>query len=279
MAHSGTKEAHGAPAVEALPREPAALRQLFREGRYSGTTAGLVPGKTQANLVVLPQEYAADFAVYCERNVRPCPLLAVSGLGDPGFPTLAQGLDLRTDLPRYRVYREGRLIAEPTDVVSLWRDDLVSFALGCSYTFERQLREAGIPMKHAVLGLRVPMFVTDIDTLPAGSFRGRLVVSMRPMAPKEAARAAAITARFPQAHGAPIHVGDPAVLGIADLARPDFGDAVPVEEGEVAVFWACGVTPQLAIQAARPPLAITHSPGCMLITDLDDSAFARGPAP
>lgn len=203
-------------------------------------------------------------------------MLAVSGLGDPGFPTLAEGLDLRTDLPRYRVYREGRLIAEPTDVVSFWRDDLVSFALGCSYTFERALIKAGIPMKHAAQGLRVPMFVTDIETLPAGPFRGRLVVSMRPMTPKDAARAAAITARYPQAHGAPIHAGDPAVLGIADPARPDFGDPVAVAEGEIPVFWACGVTPQLAIQAARPPLAITHSPGSMLITDLDDSAF-RGP--
>ncbi len=261
---------------EGLPCEARALRRLFRDGRYGGTTAGLAPGKAQANLMILPQEFAADFAIYCERNTRPCPLLAVSGLGDPGFPTLAEDLDVRTDLPRYRVYRHGRLVAEPADIHALWRDDLVSFALGCSYTFERALIAAGIPMRHAALGLRVPMFRTDIETLPAGPFRGPLVVSMRPMTERQAEQAARLTAGFPQAHGAPIHIGDPAALGIARLSEPDFGDAVPVDEDEVPVFWACGVTPQLALGAARPPLAITHSPGSMLITDLDETAYRQG---
>ncbi len=244
------------------------LRRACREARFAGHTAGQAPGRQQANLVVLPADWAGEFLRFCLLNPKPCPVLGVSEPGAVGIAGLAQDLDLRRDLPRYRVWRDGALAAEPTEVADVWRDDLVAVALGCSFGFEAALDAAGLTPRHMALGQNVPMYRTNIACAPAGRFGGPLVVSMRPYAPAAAIEAIRITARFPQAHGAPVHLGFPQAIGIADLGAPDYGEAVPMEPGELPLFWACGVTPQAAIAAARPPFAITHAPGCMLVTDL-----------
>lgn len=244
------------------------VRQQARAGRWTGPTAGLAPGHVQLNLAMLPQALAADFLQFCQRNPKPCPLLGVSEPGSWRLPALGQDLDLRTDVPRYRVWANGSLLAEPTDLLAHWRDDLVSFALGCSFSFEEALLADGLDVRHISLGCNVPMYRTNVPTVAAGPFGGPLVVSMRPFTPADAQRAARITARFPSVHGAPVHMGDAAALGIADLARPDYGDAVPLRPGEIPVFWACGVTPQSVIAATRPAFCITHAPGHMLVSDL-----------
>lgn len=252
------------------------VRQAARSGALSGQTSGLAPGFAQANLVVLPRETAADFLHFCQRNPKPCPLLDVTAPGDPVPRRAAPTADLRTDLPRYRVWREGELVEEPTDISAIWRDDFVSFVIGCSFTFEAALLRAGVPVRHIELGCNVPMYRTNVPCAPAGIFHGPLVVSMRPLKPAAAIRAVQITSRYPAVHGAPVHLGFPEQLGIADLLRPDFGDPVPIAVDELPVFWACGVTPQAAIMAARPPMVITHSPGCMFVTDLRDEELAVG---
>jgi uncharacterized protein YcsI (UPF0317 family) len=250
------------------------VRRAARSGAHATHTVGLAPGYVQANVVILPAAYAADFAGYCRRNPKPCPLLAMGRPGDPALPEMADDLDIRTDVPRYRVFRDGRPAEEATDIRALWRDDLVTFAIGCSFSFEEALAADGLELRHARLGRNVPMFRTSLDTLPSGPFAGPLVVTMRPYRPADAIRAIQITSRFPMVHGAPIHFGDPAAIGIADLGRPDYGDPVPVEPGEVPVFWACGVTPQVALERARPSLCITHAPGHMLVTDRLNSRLA-----
>jgi len=239
-----------------------------------GPTSGLAFGNVQANLVILPRAYAHDFLRFAQANPKPCPVLAVSEPGDPGFPTLGANLDMRTDLPRYRVWRDGELVSEPTDITDVWRDDLVGFAIGCSFSFEEALIEDGIEVRHIACGSNVPMYRTNIACVPAGVFHGPLVVSMRPLRPADAIRAVQITSRFPSVHGAPVHIGLPHLIGIDDIAKPDYGDAVPVHEDELPVFWACGVTPQAVIAQARPDFCITHAPGSMLITDLRNAKLA-----
>jgi uncharacterized protein YcsI (UPF0317 family) len=244
------------------------VRGSIRRGEWTKHTSGLADELVQGNVVILPQALADDFLRFCERNPKPCPLLAVGTPGNPLLPTLGEGVDIRSDLPRYRVWREGELVDEPTDIQALWRDDLVTFVIGCSFSFEQALMAAGMRLRHVDQGRNVAMYQTNVPTVPAGPFAGPMVVSMRPLKAADAARAAQITARFPEVHGAPVHIGDPALIGITDLARPDYGDAVDVLPDEVPVFWACGVTPQAAIAQARPPFCITHAPGAMLITDL-----------
>ncbi|MEW4526177.1 putative hydro-lyase [Maioricimonas sp. JC845] len=253
---------------------PADVRHQARDGRLTGPTAGLAPGFTQANLVILPREHAFPFLLFCQRNPRPCPVLEVTEPGDPVPRRFAPSADLRTDLPRYRVWRDGELADEPTDISSLWQEDFVSFLIGCSFTFEAPLLDAGLPVRHIELGCNVPMYRTSIDCVAAPPFRGKLVVSMRPFLPPQAIQAIQITSRFPAVHGAPVHFGDPAQIGIEDISRPDFGDAVEIRPGETPVFWACGVTPQVALMQARLPLVITHSPGCMFVTDRPDAELA-----
>ena len=253
---------------------PAAWRAAIREGAWSGHTVGLAERHVQANLVILPRASADDFLRYCQRNPKPCPLLAMGEPGDTGLPTLGQDIDLRSDLPRYRVWRDGVLADEPQDIRALWRDDFVAFAIGCSFSFEQALRDEGIALRHVDEGRNVAMFRTSIATVPAGPFAGPLVVTMRPLKAADAIRAIQITSRYPAVHGAPVHIGDAALIGIADLARPDYGDAVRVAADELPVFWACGVTPQAALMHAKPPLAITHAPGAMLITDLFNHQLA-----
>jgi uncharacterized protein YcsI (UPF0317 family) len=248
---------------------PAGARARFRAGTRA-PTASWAAGFAQANLIVLPQDAAGEFALFARRNPGPCPLLEITRPGSP-VTHLAPGADLRTDLPAYRIWEHGQCVAEPGEITGYWRADLVAFLTGCSFTFERALRTAGVPVRHLEQGTNVAMFVTDRPCLAAGRFAGPLVVSMRPVPAGLVDTAVSVTSRYPAAHGAPVHAGDPAVLGITDLSRPDFGDPVASQDGDVPVFWACGVTPQAALAAARLPFAITHAPGHMLITDVPDT--------
>lgn len=245
-----------------------AVRQACRSGALRAHTSGLASAHVQGNLVILPRAHAADFLRFCQANPKPCPLLGVSEAGDPALPALGEDIDIRTDLPRYRVWRDGMLVDEPTDVRALWSEDLVSFVIGCSFTFEHALMAEGIVLRHVEQSRNVAMYRTSVATAPAGPFHGPMVVSMRPLRAADAIRAVQITSRFPAVHGAPVHIGDPALIGIRSIADPDYGDAVDVMPDELPVFWACGVTPQAALAAARLPFAITHAPGSMLVTDL-----------
>ena len=261
------------PAVPDL-MESHQVRLRVRSGQMVQPTAGLAPGYAQANLAILPRELAGDFLLFCQRNPRPCPLLGVADAGDPRLPSLGADLDVRTDLPLYRVWREGEMVQECSDLLHLWRDDLVSFAIGCSFSFDELLVAHGIDVRHMSCACNVSMYRTNIPTAAAGRFAGPMVVSMRPMKAADAIRAVQITSRFPAVHGAPVHLGDAAEIGISDLAHPDYGDAVEILPGEVPVFWACGVTPQAAIAAARIPFCITHAPGHMLVTDVRTQSLA-----
>jgi len=250
-----------------------AARLAIRQGLHRGPTAGLAPGYVQGNLAILPKALAADFMQFCRLNPKPCPLIGTSEPGDPRVPELGD-IDIRTDLPRYRVWKNGELVAEPTDLREHWRDDLVSFVIGCSFSFEEALIAEGIELRHITRGCNVPMYRTSIATHAAGPFHGPMVVSMRPLKPADAIRAVQITTRFPAVHGAPVHIGKPELIGIKDVMQPDYGDAVEVREDELPVFWACGVTPQSVIATAKPEFCITHYPGSMLVTDRKNTEFA-----
>ena len=252
---------------------PQALRHNIRSGKHSGNTSGFAPGFVQCNIVILPADQANDFLRFCQLNPKPCPLIAAGEPGNPTVPPLGD-IDIRTDVPSYRVFRDGKLTEELPDITELWRDDLVSFALGCSFSFEEALLADGLEVRNVSEGVNVPMYRTNIDCTSAGPFAGNMVVSMRPFKAADAIRAVQICTRFPSVHGAPVHLGDPGLIGINDLALPDYGDTVSMNDDELPVFWACGVTPQVALEAARPPFAITHSPGCMLVTDLRNSQLA-----
>jgi uncharacterized protein YcsI (UPF0317 family) len=238
------------------------------------TTAGVANGFVQGNLAILPEKLAASFHRFCQLNPKPCPVIGMSDVGNPKIPSLGIDLDIRTDLPRYRVWRDSEVVEEPTDIMAHWRDDLVAFVLGCSFSFEEALMADDLPIRHIERNVRVPMYRTNIECSPAGPFAGPMVVSMRPFKPADAIRAVQITSRFPAVHGAPVHLGHPHAIGIADIAKPDYGDPVPVEADEIPVFWACGVTPQAVIAAAKLPFAITHAPGLMLVTDLRNKQLA-----
>ena len=257
-----------------LPAAPREIRQLIREGKLVQPTAGIAPGYGQANLAILPRELGFDFLLFCQRNPKPCPLLEVVEAGQVEPRQTAPGADLRTDLPKYRVFQHGELTAEVEDIAEFWRDDLVSFLLGCSFTFEASLMRAGISLRHIERGTNVSMYTTSIPTTPAGVFSGPMVVSMRPIPIDKVVRAIQVTSRFPAVHGAPVHVGDPEAIGIMDISSPDLGDPVEIRDDEVPVFWACGVTPQAVAATSKPPLMITHSPGHMFITDVRDEDLA-----
>lgn len=248
------------------------VRAAIRSGDYAGHTAGLAAGKLQCNLAILPERYALDFLRFCQRNPKPCPLVGVGDTGNPMLPTLGHDIDIRTDVSKYRVFKDGMMVDELTDISAIWQDDLVTVALGCSFTFENALLRNGIPVRHIDTGRNVPMFRSNIDLAPAGPFAGQMVVTMRPIPAAQVAEAKTISGAFPQAHGAPIAVGDPALIGITDLQNPDWGDAVDIHPGEVPVYWACGVTPQNVLMSAQLPLCITHSPGHMLIADVAEDA-------
>jgi uncharacterized protein YcsI (UPF0317 family) len=253
---------------------PAALRQRIRAGTHTGNTSGLAAGFVQCNIVILPQDWAADFLRFCQLNPKPCPLIAsAASAGETGLPGLGD-IDIRKDVPSYRVFEAGQCVDEVTDITDLWREDLVSFALGCSFSFEEALLADGLEVRNISENLNVPMYRTNIECQAAGAFSGEMVVSMRPFAAADAIRAIQICTRFPSVHGAPVHLGDPRQIGIDNIAVPDYGDAVTIAADELPVFWACGVTPQVAIKNARPPFCITHSPGSMLVTDMPNSKLA-----
>ena len=248
------------------------VRAAIRTGSYGGHTSGLAAGKLQCNLAILPEQFALDFLRFCQRNPKPCPVVGVSDSGDPFLPTLGSDIDIRSDVSKYRVFKDGALTDEVDDINALWADDFVTVALGCSFTFENALARNGIPVRHMETGRNVPMYRSNIDLIPAGPFAGKMVVTMRPIPAHQVDQAREISARYPQAHGAPIGIGDPANIGIGDLSQPDWGDAVEVKDGEVPVYWACGVTPQNVLLDAKLPLCITHSPGHMLIADVAEDA-------
>jgi len=265
-----------------LPKElqnicPSQLREQIRSGAHSGNTSGYCAGYVQCNMVILPADWADDFLTFCQANPKPCPLIAVSKAGEFSLPEVGADIDIRTDIPSYRVFENGQLKSETNDISDLWHEDLVVFLLGCSFSFEEALIADGLDVRNISEGLNVPMYRTNIDCMPAGPFSGNMVVSMRPFSPEDALRAAEISGRFPSVHGEPIHYANPETIGIADINQPDYGDAVTIKKGEHPLFWACGVTPQVALETAKPPFCITHSPGSMLVTDLKNSDFTVAP--
>jgi uncharacterized protein YcsI (UPF0317 family) len=253
---------------------PAGVRHAAQAGVLDGPTSGLAYGYVQGNLAILPADMAGDFLRFCQRNPKPCPVIGMSEPGNPSIPELGIDIDVRTDVPRYRVWQNGVMVDEPADIRRWWRDDLVTFVLGCSHSFEEALIEDGLSLRHVDAGVTVPMYRTTIACASAGRFAGPLVVSMRPFNPADAIRAIQITSRFPAVHGAPVHIGRPDLIGISDISQPDWGNAVAIAEDETPVFWACGVTPQAVIQAAKVPFAITHKPGRMIVTDIRNSRLA-----
>jgi len=223
-------------------------------------------------MVILPADFADEFRKFCEKNPQPCPILEIHRPGDPEPKKIAPGADVRTDLPRYRVFVDGVALDEPTDISDLWRDDLVTFMLGCSFVAEAALMEAGLLLPHIAETGFVPMYRTNRQCVSVGRFSGPIVASMRPFTPDQAELATKITQHYPMAHGAPIHQGDAAELGIKDIATPEYGRPVTCLPDQIPVFWACGVTPQEALVAARPPLAITHAPGHMFVADISSES-------
>lgn len=252
---------------------PSEARKFIRSNHWDKPTSGIAAGYIQANLAILPKEMAFEFLLFCQRNPKACPIIDVTEPGSPVPQMSAPDADIRTDLPKYRIYRHGELAEELTDINSYWDDNMVGFLLGCSFTFEEALLNNGIPIRHIEENCNVPMYKTNINCVGAGRFKGPMVVSMRPMSEKNAIRAVQVTSRFPSVHGAPIHIGKPETIGIKNINHPDFGDQVTIKEGEVPVFWACGVTPQAVAMHVKPDIMITHAPGHMFITDLKNEQF------
>ena len=255
---------------------PAEARALIREGAITCPTTGMCPGYAQGNLVVLPKELAWDFLLFCQRNPKACPLLEVADAGSRTFAQFGAGSDIARDIPKYRIYENGVLTRETTDVSEYFDDpsrQLVSFLIGCSFSFESDLLEAGVPVRQIEEGVNVPMYKTNIPCQSAGIFSGNMVVSMRPIPHALVPAAVAITAQMPRVHGMPVHIGCPEAIGITDIAHPDYGDAVTIREGETPVFWPCGVTPQAVVMHSRPPFVITHAPGHMFITDVPNAVL------
>lgn len=250
------------------------IREIIRKGDFLKPTCGVALGYAQANLAVLPKQYAYDFLLFAFRNPKSCPILDVTDVGDPEPKAIAKGADIRTDIPKYRIYENGELVEEVNGLKKYWREDLVGFLIGCSFTFEKALQDNNIPVRHIEEQKNVPMYITNIKTKPAGIFHGNMVVSMRPIPNEQVVRAVQVTSRFPSVHGAPVHIGNPEDIGIKSLCEPDFGDAVSVEKGETPVFWACGVTPQAVAMASKPKLMITHAPGHMFISDIKDDMLS-----
>jgi uncharacterized protein YcsI (UPF0317 family) len=253
---------------------PGEIRSLIRKGKWGKPTAGLAMGYAQANLVILPQEYAFDFLLFCQRNPKPCPLLEVLEPGMFRTVFLSKDADVRMDIPKYNIYRKGKLTRTARDIRNLWKNDFVTFLLGCSFSFEEALLRSKIPIRHIEENKNVPMYITSIPCNSSGVFRGPMVVTMRPISPDKVTRAVQITARYASVHGAPVHIGDPSKIGIRNLKKPDFGDPVTIKKGEIPVFWACGVTPQAVVMKAKPELCITHAPGHMFISDVLNEELA-----
>lgn len=254
--------------------EAAKMRAKIRSGEWTLPTAGLALGHVQANLAIVTRDLAYDFLLFAQRNPKSCPVLDVTDVGSPVPKLMAPDADIRYDLPGYFVYENGIKTDELKSIENLWRDDFVAFLIGCSFSFETAMLNAGLPVRHIEEKRNVPMYITNIDCVPAGKFHGQMVCSMRPLRPQDSIRAVQVTSRFPAVHGAPVYIGNPADIGINDIMKPDFGDEPVIKEGEVPVFWACGVTPQAVAMASKPPIMITHAPGHMFICDKKDEDFS-----
>lgn len=251
--------------------QPQEVRKLIREGSINYQTSGMCLGYAQANLAILPKDLAYDFLLFTQRNPKPCPILEVSDVGDPFLKKIAKDCNIATDIPKYRVYEKGVMTGEYDSIEQFWRDDLVAFLIGCSFSFESELLDSGVTVRHIEEGRNVPMYITNIECERAGVFSGKMVVSMRPLPADQIVKAVNITASMPRVHGTPVHIGDPAAIGIKDINSPDFGDSVTIKPGETPVFWACGVTPQSVMMSSKPDFCITHAPGHMLITDIKNT--------
>ncbi|MBM7551949.1 putative hydro-lyase [Thalassobacillus pellis] len=260
--------------IDSVNLMPYESRFMIRNQSWTEPTAGMSQGYIQGNLVILPKEMAFEFLLFCQRNPKSCPVLDVTEPGSPVPRMAAPEADLRTDVPKYRVFRNGELVDERKDIIDYWKEDMVGFLLGCSFTFEKALLENDITLRHIEEGKNVAMYRTDIDCVSAGRFQGPMVVSMRPIREEKVVRAVQVTSRFPSVHGAPVHIGNPETIGITNLEKPDFGDSVSVKEGELPVFWACGVTPQAVAMKSKPELMLTHAPGHMFITDLKNENYS-----
>ena len=247
---------------------PAALREAIRRGDWTGPTAGVARGYLQCNLAILPERFAGEFEAWCRANPRVCPLVAIGKPGDPRLPTLGEDIDLCTDLPGYSVFRDGRLCGHVGAIGDLWRDDLVPFAFGCSFSFEAVLQREGVDARYLARGERAAIYRSNLETTPVGAFSGPLIVSMRPLRPVDAIRAIEVTARYPLAHGAPVHIGKPEAIGVDPDQPMETLGGISVADDELPLFWACGVTPQLAIRRAAPDICITHRSAHMLVTDI-----------
>ncbi len=252
---------------------PQEVKKLIRAGKIDFQTSGMCSGYAQANLCILPKDYAFDFLLFCMRNPKPCPILEVGDVGSKEFKAMASEGDVCTDFPKYRIWKNGVLEKEVTDISDYWQDDFVYFLIGCSFSFESEMLEADIPVRHIEEGVNVPMFNTNIALTPAGAFHGNMVVSMRPIPNELVVKAVEVTSAMPKVHGAPIQIGNPEAIGISDISKPDYGDSVTINDGEVPVFWPCGVTPQNVVMQTKPPIAITHAPGHMFITDVKNVAL------
>ncbi len=252
---------------------PKDVRKLIRDGKIDYHTSGMCSGYAQANLVILPYSDAYDFLLFTQRNPKSCPILEVGDVGSKIIKSMADGADVSRDIPKYRIYKKGILQKEVTDVSELWQEDFVYFLIGCSFSFESELLASDIPVRHIEENKNVPMFITNIDCVPAGKFHGKMVVSMRPIPSSLVAKASAVTAQMPRVHGSPIHVGNPEAIGIKDISKPDFGDSVTINDGEIPVFWCCGVTPQSVVMSSKPEIAVTHAPGHMFITDVKNTSL------
>ena len=248
--------------------DPGSVRRAIRTGVFRQFTNHVAPGFVQGNLVIVPAAHAEDFAAYCAGNAQALPILGRSLPGVPHVPALAGDMDLRTDVGSYMVFRDGTLVATPERIVDIWRDDLVAFVLGCSFSFEALLRAHGVRLRHLEEGNVSAMYVTNMDTTPVGAFGGKLVVSMRALSPPDAITATIVSARYPQFHGRPVWIGEPAGIGV-DLDHSYGGHGLTtLEPGELPVFWACGATGQIAALGAGLPLCITHNKAHMVVTDL-----------
>jgi uncharacterized protein YcsI (UPF0317 family) len=258
----------GMSAADYADIAPKKVRALIREGKITGETSGMCSEYAQANLVILPKELAFDFLLFATKNPKACPILEVTNAGERYLTEIADHADIAKDIPQYCIFEKGELTGRCTDISAIWRDDFVSFLIGCSFSFEGELLKADIPVRQIEEKCNVPMYTTNIACKSAGVFHGNMVVSMRPIPYELVPKAVMVTGEMPKVHGAPVHIGDPSVIGISDLTTPDFGDAVTIKEGEVPVFWPCGVTPQSVVMSSKPELCITHAPGHMLVTDV-----------
>lgn len=255
-------------------KTPEEIRECIRKEKWIGPTTGIALGFVQANLVIIPEKLALEFIIFCQRNHSACPILEITEPGIASLNYLAKNVDIRTDLPKYRVYKKGVLMDEPLNIIDYWRSDFVSIFIGCSLSFEKALTDSNIPLRHLECKKNGAIYISSIKCNPTGMFRGNMAVSLRPIPRHQLIRTIQITSRFYNAHGAPVHIGDPDLIGIKNLDEVYYGDPPIFKENDVPVFWACGVTPQVVASESKPEIMITHSPTHLFVSDIKDTEIA-----